>query len=119
MSFSTAIRHNQSLVIAAIISIISFGGIAACQLTQPQKEAIADTSKGIIDAVVQKTPLPWAQIGLTIGTILGSGAIVDNRRKDVLIKTLQSKNADLTEKLANAEPPIPPTPLARQPLCNN
>lgn len=115
MSLPQALRHNQSLVIAAIISILCFGGMFACHLTQAQKKEIISTAAIATEAVVTGTPIPWSQIGLTIGTILGSGAVVDNRRKDTLIKRLQAENANhlgiftALVKPNSADPPrVPP-----------
>jgi hypothetical protein len=64
-------------------------GLFACQLTQAQKKEIIDTGAIIGTAVVTHNPIPWKTIGLLLGNILGSGAIIDNRRKDLLIKVLQ------------------------------
>lgn len=99
MSLQQFARHNQSLVIAAIISLLSFGGILGCHLSEAQEKAIVTTAAETIITVAQGAPIPWAQIGLALGTILGSGAIVDNRRKDILIKSLQIQNADKTDTI--------------------
>jgi hypothetical protein len=76
-------------------------GLFACQLTQAQKKEIIDTGAIVASAVVTKTPIPWKTIGLLIGNILGSGAIIDNRRKDLLIKVLQKANDANKAMLAN------------------
>lgn len=92
MSLTKALNHNQSLIIAALISILSTTGIIACHLTDIQKHAIITTAAETAQSAATGSPLPWSQIGLAIGTILGSGAVVDNRRKDVLIKRLKKEN---------------------------
>ena len=102
MSLTKSIQHNQSLFIAAAISILCFGGMFACHLTQAQKKQIITTAIPVAEAVLEGSPIPWSDIGLAIGTILGSGAIVDNRRKDVLIKRLKSENACGHELIKNA-----------------
>ena len=94
MSLTKSIQHNQSLFIAAAISILCFGGMLACHLTPTQKKDIITAAIPVAEAVLEGSPLPWSEIGLAIGTILGSGAIVDNRRKDVLIKRLKKENAN-------------------------
>jgi hypothetical protein len=130
MSLNKAIAHNQSLFIAAIISILCFGGIAACHLTQAQKKQIITTAIPVAEAVLEGSPLPWSEIGLAIGAILGSGAVVDNRRKDVLIKRLKTENDNITKitgaildtKFPDPKPPRPTTNNNTSrvpPLCNN
>jgi hypothetical protein len=93
MSLKTSIQHNQSFYIAAAISILGFAGILGCHLTQLQKKAILSTGIKVAESTAEGSPLPWSEIGLAIGTILGSGAIIDNRRKDVLINQLKKENA--------------------------
>lgn len=36
-------------------------------------------------------------VAITLGNIVGLGAVIDNRRKDVLIKTLKSNGPDKTQ----------------------
>jgi hypothetical protein len=99
MSLRSSIDHNQSLYISAVICVLCFGGILACHLTETQKKAIISTTAIAAESVVEGSPLPWSEIGLAIGTLLGGGAVVDNRRKDVLIKRLKTENARITEIL--------------------
>lgn len=106
MSLTKAIQHNQSLFIAAAISILSFGGMFACHLTQTQKKQIISTAAITAEAAATKAPLPWSQIGLAIGTLLGGGSVVDNRRKDTLIKRLRKENANHLDVITRiAAPP--------------
>jgi hypothetical protein len=119
MSLKKAIQHNQSLFIAAIISFLCFGGIAACHLTEPQKKAIIATAVSAAESAAEGSPVPWTRIGLALGTLLGSGAMVDNRRKDVLIKRLKTENANHL-KLANTLfAAANNNPSRVPPLCNN
>lgn len=130
MPLNKAIAHNQSLFIAAIISILCFGGILACQLTQSQKKAIITTAVPIAEAAATAAPTPWKEIALGIISLLSSGVIVDNRRKDVLIKRLKTENDNITKitgaiintKFPDSKPPRPTTnnntPRV-QPLCDN
>jgi hypothetical protein len=119
MSLTKAIQHNQSLFIAAAISILCFGTITACHLTQKQKEAIVTTALPIAEAAATAAPPPWKDIALGIISLLGSGVVVDNRRKDVLIKRLKTENAN-----ANAIISVIPTPPNNNrtvipPICDN
>jgi hypothetical protein len=119
MPLTKAIQHNQSLFIAALISILCFATLISCHLTQAQKKEIISQAVPIAEAVASGTPIPWEGIGLAISTILGSGAIVDNRRKDVLIKRLKTENANLTTINATILSTKYPDPPNRPPLCNN
>jgi hypothetical protein len=94
MSLKSAVQHNQSLVIAAGFSLAAALSMIGCHLSQLQKAAIIETSEGIAQAVVQSKPIPWPAIGELVGVLLGSGLLVDNRRKDVVIKRLKLQNAD-------------------------
>lgn len=119
MSLSKALAHNQSLVISAIITILCFTGILACHLTETQKKDIITTAVLVGEAAATKAPLPWTQIGLAIGTLLGGGSIIDNRRKDLLIKRLKTENANhlsIFTALASADRTNPP---GVPPVINN
>lgn len=89
MQIRPAIRHNQNLLVSALICVAIMTGLFACQLTQAQKKDIIDTGAIVGTAIVTQNHIPWKTIGLLLGNILGSGAIIDNRRKDLLIKVLQ------------------------------
>jgi len=119
MSLSKPIQHNQSLFIAAIITIIGFGGMFACHLTETQKKEIITTTAIAAEAAAGGSPLPWSEIGLAIGTILGSGSVIDNRRKDVLIKRLKQENANISHTLESVLSPPNNNPSRVPPLCNN
>jgi hypothetical protein len=101
MSIKASIRHNQNLFVSAMICFAIMTGLFACQLTQAQKKEIIDTGAIVGTAVVTHNPIPWKTIGLLIGNILGSGAIMDNRRKDLLIKVLQKAKDANEAMLAN------------------
>lgn len=92
MNIKATIRHNQSLFVCAAICLLIIGGLFACHLTEAQQKEIIETGAIVGTAVVTHTPIPWQTIGLLLGSILGSGAIVDNQRKDILIKVLQKAN---------------------------
>lgn len=119
MSLSTAIRHNQSFFVAAIISILAFGGMFACHLTETQKKQIISTAAIAAETTATGQPLPWSRIGLAIGTLLGSGTMVDNRRKDILIKRLKTENANALAIVAKLAAPANNNPSRVPPLCNN
>jgi len=119
MSLTKAIQHNQSLFISAIISLLCFGTMLGCHLTQAQKKAIITTTVIAAEAAAGGSPLPWTEIGLAIGTILGSGAVVDNRRKDVLIKRLKTENANIADTLERIASPNNNHTSRPTPLCNN
>jgi len=111
MSIKAAIQHNQALAAAAVLCLLLGGGLFSCHLTQAQKKEILTTATIVGTAVVEQSPIPWDKIGLLIGTILGAGAIVDNRRKDVVIKQEQKYNDQKTEllaKLVNGNSTNPP-----------
>lgn len=105
MSLRDAINHNQSLFISAIITFLCFGGMAACHLTQRQADAIIDASVTAAETVAPVTPTPWREIILAAATLLGSGAVVDNRRKDVLINRLKTENANHLKIVTNLAGP--------------
>jgi hypothetical protein len=119
MSLRKAIQHNQSLFISALISILCFGGILACHLTQKQTDAIIDTTTTVAEIAASATPTPWREILLAAVVLLGSGSVIDNRRKDVLIKRLKKENAnhlDLVSQLAAPNHNATSRPTT---LCNN
>lgn len=104
MIFPSFMRHNQGFFTAAFICLVFALALLSCQMTPEQKKATIQTAVHVGEAAIEGTPLPWDKIGLLIGTILGAGAIVDNRRKDVVIKKDKSElnaKADLITKLAN------------------
>jgi hypothetical protein len=111
MQIKAAIRHNQSLFLSILICAAVIAGLFACQLTETQKKEIIDTGAIVGTALVTKAPIPWKTIGLLLGNILGSGAIIDNRRKDLLIKVLQkAKDANdaVIANLVNGNSPNTP-----------
>jgi hypothetical protein len=101
MSLKKAIQHNQSLFISAIITCLCFGGMFACHLTQKQAKAILDTTVAVAEIAAPVTPTPWREILLAAASLLGSGAVVDNRRKDILIKRLKTENANQNNVITN------------------
>jgi len=101
MSLTASLQHNQSLVIAALISLIAAGSMIGCHLSETQKQQLLETSHGVITAAVTKEPIPWPEIGKLIGVLLGSGLLVDNRRKDVVINQLKKQANDHTKLIAN------------------
>lgn len=119
MSLSKAIRHNQSLVTAAIISFLCFGGILACHLSESQKQAIKTTALPLAEAAATAAPTPWKEIALGIISLLGSGVVVDNRRKDVLIKRLKHENANHLQLITAIAAPTVSNTSKVPPLCNN
>lgn len=116
MCLRSAIQHNQSLAIAAIISIICFGTMLGCHFTQAQKEALKANTTKALKVVEQHAPTPWKEIAIVISTLISSGAVTDNRRKDVRIKSLKAENENLTKiagsilgsKFADPKLPGPP-----------
>jgi len=101
MSLKTAIRHNEGLFVSILICSAIISGLFACQLTETQKKEIIDTGAIVGTAVVTHSPIPWKTVGLLIGNFLGTGAIIDNRRKDILIKVLQKASDANKALLAN------------------
>jgi hypothetical protein len=101
MQIKASIRHNPNLFLSILICAALIAGLIACQLTEAQKKEIIDTGAIVGQAVVTHNPIPWKTIGLLVGNILGSGAIMDNRRKDILIKVLQKANDANKAMLAN------------------
>ncbi len=116
MSLPPFIRHNQTFFAALAISALILGGMLGCQLTESQKRQVISTAADSAIAVAAGKPIPWSQIGLAIGTLLGGGAVVDNRRKDVLIKRLKNESAHKDTLLSPAPPrangpqPVQPPP---------
>lgn len=119
MSLSKAIQHNQSLFISAIICTLCFGGLLACQLTRKQTQTILDTTATIAEIAAPVAPPPWREIILAALTLLGSGAVVDNRRKDVLIKRLKKENANIANTLETVLTPANNNTSRIPPSCNN
>lgn len=105
MSVKKAIQHNQSLFISAIITILCFGGMLACHLTPAQEKAILDTTTTVAEIAAPVTPTPWREILLAVVSLLGSGSVVDNRRKDVLIKRLKKENANALQTVVRLTAP--------------
>jgi hypothetical protein len=119
MSLTKAIQHNQSLFIAALISTLCFGSITACHLTHQQKKDIITQAVPIAKALTPGVPIPWDQLALLAITLLGSGSVIDNRRKDVLIKRLKTENANHLELVTKlVAPPNNNTPRVEFP-CQN
>jgi len=119
MSLTKAIRHNQSLFISAIITVFSFSGMLACHLTHQQQKAIIDTTVAVAEAAAPVSPPPWREILLAIGTLLGSGSVIDNRRKDVLIKRLKTENANKEALVLKLVAPANNNTSRVPPLHNN
>jgi hypothetical protein len=101
MSLTKAIHHNQSLFIAALISILCFGSMLGCHLTHAQQKDIITQAVPIAKALTPGVPIPWEQIALLVTTLLGSGSVIDNRRKDVLVKRLKTENANHLKLIAD------------------
>ena len=100
MPIKAALQHNQSLVAAAVVCLLCFTGFLACRLTPQQRSVALQTAAHVAESAAEGTPLPWSEIGLLIGTILGAGAIVDNRRKDVVIKQEKKTNVEKAATIA-------------------
>jgi hypothetical protein len=100
MSLPKCITHNQGFFTATFIAMVIFLACLSCQMTETQKkESIAAAADSAI-AVTTAQPFPWAKIGLILGNILGTGAIIDNRRKDILINLLK-KGSHAADTLAD------------------
>jgi hypothetical protein len=101
-----------------------------CHFTQAQKEALKANTTKALKVVEEHAPTPWKEIAVVISTLISSGAVTDNRRKDVRIKSLKAENENLT-KIAGSilgskfpDPKLPTTPPNNNPsrvppLCNN
>lgn len=110
MSLKSAIQHNQGVFISVAICVIILGGFFACQLTETQRRQTIAAAADTAIAVTTGTPIPWQTIALVIGNLLGTGAVIDNRRKDVLVKILKKVN-DANEAIISATlNPIRPDP---------
>jgi hypothetical protein len=119
MSLTKAIQHNQSLFIAALISTLCFGSMLGCHLTHAQKKDIITQAVPIAKALTPGVPIPWEQIALLVTALLGSGSIIDNRRKDVLVKRLKTENANALQLVTKlVAPPNNNTPRVEFP-CQN
>jgi len=94
MSPATTIRHNQGLFVAAVASIFLFGGMLSCHLTHAAKKQLITTAIPIVEAAATAAPAPWKDIALGIISLLSSGTMIDNRRKDVLIKRLKNESTN-------------------------
>lgn len=97
MSLHTSIRHNPTSYTTLILSLAILFGFITCQLTPTQRKTVLKTSSKIATAATKAAPPPYKEIALIIASLLGGGTLVDNRRKDLLIKTLQKSN-DLKDK---------------------
>jgi phage-related tail protein len=97
MSLSKCITHNEGIFTSLFIALILLLAMLSCHLTETQKNQAVSTAAETAIAVSTGQPIPWKTIGLFLGNILGTGAIIDNRRKDVLIKILKrTSNASKT-----------------------
>lgn len=118
MSLSQTFRHNQFTIVSITICLLVFGVFFGCHLTRQQKQAIITAAVPIAEAAATGVPIPWTDIGIALSTIFGSGVFIDNRRKDVLIKSLKKQNAnqlDIFKAIAVIEGGHPP----RVPPVNN
>jgi len=96
MTLPPTIRHNQSTFAALLISAILIGGFLGCQLSLAKKQAIAQKAAQIADTVAPVAPPPYKELLLALSALLSSGLLVDNRRKDTVIKVLKSNHAHQT-----------------------
>jgi len=87
------IRHNQGLfsgfAVAAFIIIV----LASCQMTETQKTTAIQGAADTAISIATGTPIDWKTVGIVIGSLFGTGTMIDNRRKDILIKMLKKSDA--------------------------
>jgi len=87
------IRHNQGLFVGFATSAFIVIVLASCALTATQKKTAIESAAATAIAVATKTPIDWKTVGIIIGSLLGTGTAIDNRRKDVVIKLLKKSDA--------------------------
>lgn len=88
------IRHNPSTFTAVLIALLVIAGFLGCQLTKPDLQKVQAAAAKIAVTAAPLVPPPYKEILIGISTLLGSGILVDNRRKDSIIKVLKSANAN-------------------------
>ena len=87
------IRHNQGLFTGFATSVFIIIALASCQMSESQKKVAIQGAADTAISVATGTPVDWKTIGMIIGSLLGTGTAIDNRRKDVVIKMLKKSDA--------------------------
>lgn len=101
MSLPKCITHNEGFFTGLSIALIFLLAVLSCQMTETQKKQVFTTAAETAIAVTTHAPIPWKTIALVIGNLIGTGAVVDNRRKDILIKILK-KTSNASKTLADS-----------------
>lgn len=84
------IGHNQGLFTSLLICGVVLATLYGCNMSEEQRaETITVLAETATEIVTQK-PVDISRLLLLLGNLLGLGAVIDNRRKDVHIKTLKS-----------------------------
>lgn len=84
------LRHNQGLFASLLIVCVVLAALYGCNLSDQQRAEALTVLAQTAENVVTHKPVDYSRLLLLLGNILGVGAVIDNRRKDVHIKTLKS-----------------------------
>lgn len=99
MVFPKFMSHNQGFFTSAFVSLILLLAMLSCHLTPAEKKEVIAQVSEVATAVATSTPIPWDTVGLIVGSLISTGLVIDNRRKDVLIKAKDKANAQNSEML--------------------
>lgn len=94
MNLPKLIRHNPSTFTALLIGLLIVAGFLGCQLARPDLLKVQAVAAEIAATAAPLAPPPYREILIGISTLLSSGILVDNRRKDSIIKILKASNAN-------------------------
>lgn len=84
------IRHNQGLFTSFLIVGIILACLYGCNLSEQQRAEAVTVLAQTAENIVTEKPIDLSRLLLLLGNVLGIGAVIDNRRKDVHIKTLHN-----------------------------
>jgi len=89
-SILSAISHNQGLFTSFLLVAILLTTLYGCNLSEQQRVETVAVLAETAERIVTDKPVDLSRLLLLLGNVLGIGAVIDNRRKDVHIKTLKN-----------------------------
>jgi len=85
------VRVNRAELMLELENVISESRIRISDLDK--QDEFKEVMFNIAITAAESGTINPVSVALTLGSILGLGAVIDNRRKDVIIKTLKNKPA--------------------------